>query len=563
MSEKKKKKTTPSQEVKEQAAKGGKAIAGEKKPEENGKSSAKTLTASEAARKKHSRKVFKHTTMATVLTVVFIAAVVMVNIIASIIFERYPLTIDLTENSKYSVSDETIDYIESVDRKINITVLADEDSFASINEYTVQAMELLKRYRQYNPGISVQYIDLLKNPEVASEYTNVDLNDYDIIFETEVDGFRRLRVVTLGELVSWNTEFTSQFKQYYGMAFEDFCSTYGAINVMNYYGVYILGSSAESAFTSAIMTITDPNPISVSILTGHDEVSELSEFKRLLTANGYEVSEINIMTDEIPEETDLLVIPAPAQDYLDNEITKVSDFLLNDGKLEKDALYIASVQQGDTPNLDEFLEEYGIKVEKSLLLEGDQNRYYGGMPYATSPLIVSKNYMQDMATEDYLLYMPTARPINLLFEEQGMIITEAFAQSSSDAVTCSYDEQGFDASDIVDRGTQTSIAIASKASFLEEDTVYSNIMVIGSEAFLEDEVLQTASFQNSEYVISLLNGMTGKTDTGIVVAPKPITGNTFDLTEAQANTLKWVFQAIIPIVVLVTGLVIYKRRKNK
>lgn len=539
-----------------------------KKPEKKaGSGDASTVS---AARKKHGRKIAKHTTMATVLTVIFIAAVVLINIVASIVFERYPLTIDLTENSKYSISDETIDYLKSIDSEITVTVLAEENSFSAISEYTVQAMELLKRYQQYNPKISVNYVDLLKNPEIASRYTDVDLNDNDIIFETvntaagdDSESFKRIKVVTLDGLVSWSADFTSQVEQYYNTTVENFCKYYGAVNVMNYYGGYIVGSNAEAAFTSAIMTITDPNPIKVTVLTGHKEVSDLSYFQKMLSANGYELSETNIISGTIPEDTDLVIIPAPAEDYLDDDIGKLYDFLQNGGKLEKDALYIASVQQGDTPNLDEFLEEYGVRVEKALVLEKDLDRYYSGAPYLTNPYIVSENYLQDMTTESYNLYMPTARPITLLLEEENMKVTEAFAQSSSAAVSCSYDELGFDADDILSKGIQITIATGSKAAFDNDKTYYSNLLVVGSESFLDDTVLQTAQFQNSEYIISLLNGITGKTNTGIVIATKTITGATFDITEAQAKILKWIFQAAVPLAVLLTGLIVYRRRKNK
>ena len=529
-----------------------------------------------SVKKKRSAKVIKHTTMATVLTVIFIAVVVLINAVASILFERYPLTIDLTENSMYSISDESIDYIKGIDAEIHITVLCEETEFSSLNEYTLQAMELLKRYQEYNQNIKVSYTDLLTHPEVTSNYPSVDLHNYDIIFETkntssDDESFQRIKVLKITDLASWDSEFISQMSEalltYYGMSFEQYCDSLGAATVMNGYRGYIVGSNAEAAFTSAIMSITDPDPVVVTFLTGHNEVSQLEYFKKMLDANGYQVGEINILTEEIPEDTDLIVIPAPSQDYIDEEIKKISDFLLNGGALEKDALYIASVQQGETPKLDEFLEEYGLKVEPALIMEGDSNRYYDPrLPSYAMPSIVSENYMQDMNTADYLLLMPNARAITLLYDEQSMKVTEAYVQSSDMAYTCGYDSYGFDTSDIRERGVQTSVAVGSKAVFGEGDdysTYYSNIMVISSDEFLADSWLQASQFQNSEYIISLLNGMTGKTNTGIVIAPKTIIGNTFDLTGKQASILKWTFQLVIPLIVLIIGFVIYKRRKNK
>ena len=66
----------------------------------------------------------RHGTMATVLSVCFVAAVVLVNVIVSILVERYPLTVDLTSNKVFELSQESIDYVSGLDKDINVYVLA-------------------------------------------------------------------------------------------------------------------------------------------------------------------------------------------------------------------------------------------------------------------------------------------------------------------------------------------------------------------------------------------------------------------------------------------------------
>ena len=56
--------------------------------------------------RKFNSKKFKHGAMATAFTCVFIAVVVLVNVVATILFDRFPITIDLTENKIYSVSED-------------------------------------------------------------------------------------------------------------------------------------------------------------------------------------------------------------------------------------------------------------------------------------------------------------------------------------------------------------------------------------------------------------------------------------------------------------------------
>ena len=61
--------------------------------------------------KKFNAKKLKHGTMATVFTCVFVALLVLVNVVTTMLFDRYPITIDLTTNKIYSVSNDTEDYV--------------------------------------------------------------------------------------------------------------------------------------------------------------------------------------------------------------------------------------------------------------------------------------------------------------------------------------------------------------------------------------------------------------------------------------------------------------------
>ena len=51
---------------------------------------------------------FRMGSFATVLTVIFIAALIILNMIVSAVSNRYPVQIDLTTDKIYGLSDETI-----------------------------------------------------------------------------------------------------------------------------------------------------------------------------------------------------------------------------------------------------------------------------------------------------------------------------------------------------------------------------------------------------------------------------------------------------------------------
>lgn len=519
--------------------------------------------------KKFNAKKLKHGTMATVFTCVFVALLVLVNVVTTMLFDRYPITIDLTTNKIYSVSNDTEDYVKKVNVDVQVTIFADETTYTNYSSYNKQAVELLKNYCKLNHHITYRFVDIDSHPEIVKEYTDT-VSQFDMIFETKtkVDGKEISRTRKLGmlDLLTFKDEFQQKLSQS-GYSIDTLAQQAGGdLSFLSYYGSYVESSNAEQAFTSALMTVTDPNPVYVTILTGRSELTQLTYFQTLLTANGYNVNTVDITSEDIPKDTDVVVIPAPKTDYLEEDITKVSDFLNNDGNLGKQLLYIASYGQEDTPNLDEFLSEYGLSVGKGVICESDSGKYYNS-PCVTVASDVSDNFTQDVSAENPAILSALCRPVNTLFDEQDMVSTDAYLKSSDSAYTANVDISQttgqVNIGDALVKGQQNYMAVGSKAKFTDDNkTLYSNVIAVGSEGMLSDTYLQYSQYQNSEYFISVINGLTGKT-AGITITPKTITGNVFDITQQQKTVLKWTFCLGVPVVVLIVGIVIWARRKNK
>ncbi|MBR1764894.1 MAG: GldG family protein [Ruminococcus sp.] len=501
----------------------------------------------------------KHGMSATVLTIVFIAAVVLVNVIATVLFERYPLTFDLTSKKKFSISEESIDYVKTINTDVLITVFADEDDFCYLSDYTNQAVEVMKKYSQYNSRITYRFVPIDSNPDIVADYGVDTTTTYDIIVETNpTSDIKRTRKIVLTDLVEFQSEFLQNLNSYYGMTIEQLAKDYGALRVLRTYGSAVEASRADEAFVSAFMAVADPNPTTAVFLTGCAEVTDLAYLHTLLEANGYFVQDIDITKEEIPEEAALAIIPAPTKDYLPEEVQKVEDFLTNDGKMGKQLLYCASIQQGKTPNLDELLAEWGLQFDEAVICEQNTNFYYQ-MPFNSIAANVSENFTQDVSTDSPKLLNLGSRPIKLLFDERGNTGTEAYVTSNTSAYAAD-----MNTGEKLSSGQQIYTAVASRAVF-DTDGVgtYSNIIAYGAVETLSDSYLQNARFNNREYVLSLLNGLTGKTSTGITIEPTVIQAELYSLTEKQTSVLQWTFMLIIPAVVLLTGGIIWYRRKNR
>lgn len=528
-------------------------------------------------KKKKEHKKLKHGAMSTVYTAIFVAAVVLVNIIAGIIFDKYPITFDLTKNNKFSISEQSEEYIEKIDCDVTIRVFAEEDAFVALNDYTKQANEVIKRCCQKNSHIEVEYIDIDKNPDIVSDYTDQEIAEYSIIVESpsldekgeqmkdsEGKPLKKIRSVSLMDLISFKNEFETQVQEGYGMSASDYILAMCGNNEVYAFAQavqsgYVEASTADQAFLSALMAVSDPDPVVISVLTGRNEAADISYLRKLLLANGYTIKDVNITSEDIPEDTDLCIIPAPASDYMEAEIKKVDDFVNNGGNMGKHLMYIASYNQQSTPNIDEFLEEYYLAVGEGVICENDAEHYYTQNFYTIADDI-SESFADDIDVTNSKIIIRGSRPVKLLAEgEKGKMNIEAYVKSTENAYVAD-----LETGDAVENGQQVYAAMSSKVAFTDDGgAIYSNVLVIGGDSMVGSSELMYNQFQNRTYILSVVNGMTGKTTSGITVEPKVITGNIFDITAEQIRLLKIIFIGVIPMVTLVTGLVIWLRRKNR
>ena len=160
-------------------------------------------------------------------------------------------------------------------------------------EYYVQAHSVIEQYEKYSDQITLEYVDLLENPSLASAYEDVQIGD--II----VSSGNRSQTLTAYDL--FNVESGS------------------------YYGNYITSSRAEQAMTSAIMNVTSETQVKAGVLTGHSEQYP-DGFVQLLENNNFEVVSVSPATEEIPEDIDVLIWVAPINDPDQDVLDKLDAF---------------------------------------------------------------------------------------------------------------------------------------------------------------------------------------------------------------------------------------------
>lgn len=482
-----------------------------------------------------SNRRFRYGGLATIITVIFIAAVVLVNIIAGLLVTKYPtLKFDLTAKSVFEVTQPTIDYLKKLEKPITITVLSDEDTFkaqSAYGEYGTQTKEVLKKYAQYSDKITIKYVNMTKNPEIASKYSKYSVSEGDVVVESG----ELVRVLTDSDLYDIKTDEST-------------------------YSRYIAASAAEQALTSAVMYVTDANPMTATIVSGYGE-TQLAAFQKLLEKNGYEVKSINLLTEEIDPNTALVVIAAPTIDYSETQIKKLDTYLDNSGKLGKNLLYCASYNQPSTPNLDAFLADWGVSVGTGIVYETDNSNYYQYPIWAVQQY-ASDKFKDKLANSTAPVIVPNCRPVKTLFTTSDARSTEALIKSYSSTVLAPVDaNQDWTADKATEKGEFNGVVLAQKKQYEGTTAQISSVAVFGSTDMLSDNWLQLSEANNGDYTISMINGLTGK-EAGITIVPKSIGGASLNMTAGQAQLLTYVFLLILPLAVIILGIIVWVRRRH-
>lgn len=506
-------------------------------------------------RVKH-RKKLKYGALATTLTILFVAAVVVVNIIASVLNDRYQWNIDLTSTGLYEIDEKTIGYLNQLNNDIELVVMADESLFAE-NAMLKVVDETLNRFKAESNGhISVKYVDMTKDPDAIREYSqnyNGEIVDGDI-------------VVAAGDLVRV-------------VAFEDIINVESSIDYTTYSQVTNYTFVGEQSLLAAIMGVTDLNPINVALLGNLGESTIYHGYESynyqsicgLLEKNNYICTDVDISADALdPAEYDMAVLVAPQNDLTQAQIDKLSVFLYNEGNYERKLLYFASTFQNETPNLDAFLETWGIAVGNAVIYEGNDstahqvNTALSMLRSTPAVSLTDSEYAAKLANKNLPIVAPICRPLELLYESNSGRTTEALLVTSDTAylqpLTTTEGDEAVDESD-TETGSFVVAALGHQHNTVGAETYTSTVAVFGSW-LLDINVTEERSYNNADYFVTVVNTMCGKENV-ITIAEKSLDTTSITITASQAKTTRNIVVFGIPLLVAIIGFVVYLRRRNK
>lgn len=481
---------------------------------------------------------FRYGSIATIITVCVLAVVILLNVVLSIVTTDHPISVDVTQNNFYGMSQQTIDYLATLDKDIEIVVLNEKEAFkqgtgSGDSQYYNQASNIIDQYSQHSDKISISYVDMVQNPAISTQYSEDNLQTNDIIVKCG----DQYKVLTSNDIFNQQMSYQT-------------------------YSYTVTSSKAEQAITSAILNVSSDEKIKVQFIKGYDEANE-STLSNLLKTNNYDVSDLSIFTTDIPDDTKLAIIFAPKRDYDMESIDKLNAFM---EKGNKSIAYIANPEQGAIPNLNSFLAKWGINVGDGTVFESSPNKLFSmnSLFYAITDYASDSSAFVSDISQNVPVAMPLSKPITILESKVTTYTLLQFSKTSG-IYPADADESWTITDDTISGPIPaTVISIEQKENSSDDptDISKSRVAVIGSAMAFDSSLLSKSAVNNSSYFLSMFNSICDREST-IIIEAKSIAQQELGLTAAQSIPLGITFVIVLPLLLIAVGLFIWLRRRNK
>ena len=480
-----------------------------------------------------SRKARHHITSAVLIALV-LAGVVILNVIASALTERYSaLTADITSAGTYNLTDQTEKILSGLKKKVSIIFLAERKTYESFDTYYKQLTNLADNMVKDSGGfVNVQYVDIVSNPNFVNDYPDDNLQTSDVI-------------VRCGE-------------KYNVLNKEDLFN----FELMDNSYQYITSSKAEAALDTAIVKVTSDRNDKFVILTDNtgDTETGYTYLSKLLGANNYNVITMEIEKGDIPDEVNTVVAYSPTKDYSEAAVKKLESFLYNGGNYGKSLIYISYRNKIESPNIDKLLNEYGMVISDGLAFDMDTSRQmssasaYSAYRYIAASFR-SKLYTDNITKDSQTVLADYSRGV----AATNSSVTQPLVSYSAKSGICP-----FDAPD----NWNPDDYIAGNVCILMQgvsgnDKAQSKLIVSGSTEMWSQTIMQS-QFINQEYWLNIVDTLNHREDNSIHLEDKVITDYSLQGISRQTSVITGVVMfAVIPVLIVGAGIMVYVIRRRK
>lgn len=497
----------------------------------------------------------KYGGFSTAMIAIVLAAVIILNLLMSVLNDSGLLKFDATSASKYSISAENEAFIKKIDKKVTLTVLSAKAEYGNLanfayqylgvsdeDNYCDQTVKLLERYAELNDNIELKFIDFYGTQSKTILQKNPTAFYGDILVSyTDEKGGENSRLVTFDDIYSYE----AMYSQY----------------------ATITENKLETALSSAINTLLYRKIKNLSVLSAHSDpnfAEVLEEYTQSLSLNGFNVTENeDAILTKIDENIDVLLIAAPKNDFLPDEITLLNNWLDNGGEKGKSLIFVPGISVTSMPNLAEFLEEWGIKFSSGFLYQEDEHNYiqYPIMmyTYANETDITSKIVPDTEA--NYVL--GNIVPMEKAFDAfEGRTPTVVMSTNDSATVMPEDADEYWTPDTNAEQKSYATLMVTEDLNVIDNNPHRSYVAAFSSYTMISSYLTK----ENLSAAVNTALYISGSdSESAVTFTPKTIESESFSdqVTAAKANLITVVFVIVIPIAIIVLGIVVFVKRRKR
>lgn len=448
------------------------------------------------------------------------ALTILVNVGLNFIPDQY-VSYDVTENKLFTLTEDTLQYVQGMTEDVTIYVLVNKDSKDEDLDRT------LKQLESASGCIHVEYVNPISNPMFYYKYTDMQPAANSLI------------------IVSGNADAVVDFNDIYEYGYDYSTGNYE-----------IIGYDGEGQILSALTRVEEDNIPKFYAVTWHEELELDERFLDVLDKENMEYETLHLNTvDAVPEDAQCIILNAPLNDYSTDDVEKVLAYLEQGGHVLV-TLAQAQIYEG-LPNFEQIIGYYGVSAVDGVIVETDRSYYYQ-TPYDLFPIIE-----YDEITEriyDGTVLAPMSRGLSYDVDSEDiryrpLLMTSDEAFSKAD-VTNLEDYRKNDA-DI-----DGPFVIALETERPTESGEVSQAVIVSTEYMFTAGADDIVPGYNVKLFGSILSSLADR-NTSVVVPIKYYELPNLVFSARTVYIVALVSIIVLPLSCLIVGLVIWLRRRKR
>ncbi len=476
-----------------------------------------------------SRNMISTSVFSTGMIAIVVALTVVVNLIASALPETYT-QIDATSQKLYSITEDTEKYLDTLKDDVTLYVMVNKNSKDDNVDRTLQ------KYASASKHVKVKYVDPNVSPTFASKYTDSDVTSNSIIV---VCGDR-------SKVIDYNSDI-------YEYSYD------------SSYNYSVTGYDCEGQVTAAIQYVTSESTTNVYELTGHDESTLSGDFSEVFQKRFMNVGSLSLLTvDAIPEDCQALFITAPQSDLSEDDLSKLSQYLGNGGKIY---LSIDYSKWNDLTNFKKLLSDNSIETTESLLAETDRSYYYQS-PFYLLPNVENTEVSSSVAGMTQV-FVPYSVGLTYTGEDDSNVTSfmttsdTTIAKAAANIAAVQSQADAANIASVQDGDTQGQYSLGMMVT----NENGGELCVLGSAMMCTDSANQIVSGHNATLFNGIVNALVTtddeNSDNAVVIAAKDYTVSNLTVSANAMLVYGILWGIFMPIVLIIIGIIVWARRRKR